>query len=592
MTPLFIHAFSRARNLSQGATLTAALSLPAALAHAEDVYIQIEAQYGAEQAATRAEELTGTLPDLHGFTLPGGWFGLSLGPYPRAEAQAMRRDLIARGAIPDDSFLSSGDRYGAPIWPPAGAELAEAAPAPAPSDTPATTDPTPDPAALLAAAKEEGRRAEAALSRDERRALQRGLAFAGAYRGAIDGDFGPGTRGAISEWQASRGQLVTGVMTPAQMQALFDERRAALAAMGLGPVVQPATAITLDAPLALLEFDRLAPPFAIWRPAQQSGVELYLFSLPDPEGDQMGAMTDLIAALPIFPKGAKPQRGEGAMVLEGETGTLTSFAEAKREDGVLRGFILVWPQGDSGRRAPVLEAMRDSFAPGPGAPLGLPGDQPLSIRAEALWRGVENGGPHRAGSGFYAGPQGQALTAAALVQSCTRLTMDGQNARLIAQDPATGLALIAPQPAQAPDSLARLAPTGLPAPGQPIALAGFSWPGALPSAVVTMGQMLAAPGVDGDATLASARIARQSGDTGGPVLNAAGDVAGLLLPLPSQPGRAFPPELAPIRSAAALAGFLSGAGVPVASPAPEAEALSPADLAARGRALAVEVSCY
>lgn len=593
-------------------TLGAALSLGGAwsAAWADEVYIQIEAERGEGPALERAQDWAQSFSELRGFALPGGWFGLVLGPLERDEAVARMAELKAQGVIPDDSFIAEGDRYRAPFWPvgaaPAGMEsgastvTGSTATPPPETTTPTTTtpatvvepepEPEPDPAQLLAEARRAGRAAEAELDRADRMGLQRLLAFAGAYRGGIDGDFGPGTRGAIREWQGQAGELVTGYLTPAQIKALNDARRQALAELGMAALDAPRTGIAMDAPLGLMKFDKMAPPFAIWRGKNGLGIEMYLFSRRGNGGD-MTALGDLIAALDIMPANAKRRDNKAGFTIEGETGTLTSFAEARLEDGVIRGFVLVWPQGDEARHSTVLEAMRDSFTPLPRGVIGMPQPGALTVSAEALRQGVEGAGPRAAGSGVYVSADGQALTASALVQGCSELLMNGTPARLVSWDQTSGLALIAPQHATAPQQIAQISGASLPTKGQPVAVAGFSWPGALPSAVVTMGQMLSPPGVGGDATLASATISRQPGDTGGPLLNAAGQVAGLLLPLPEQEGRSFPPELAPLRTAGAMAEFLGKAGVTPAAAEVGATALAPAELAERGRVLTVEITC-
>ena len=63
---------------------------------------------------------------------------------------------------------------------------------------------------------------EAVLGLDglARRAIQRGLAVSGVDPGAPDGMFGPGTRGALRRWQASRGLAATGYLDGASALVL------------------------------------------------------------------------------------------------------------------------------------------------------------------------------------------------------------------------------------------------------------------------------------------------------------------------------------------------------------------------------------
>ncbi|MEL7464923.1 MAG: peptidoglycan-binding domain-containing protein [Pseudomonadota bacterium] len=62
---------------------------------------------------------------------------------------------------------------------------------------------------------------EAALSTDDRRAVQRKLQALGHYRGGIDAQFGPGTRRAISSWQRSEGFSASGRLNRGQINALL-----------------------------------------------------------------------------------------------------------------------------------------------------------------------------------------------------------------------------------------------------------------------------------------------------------------------------------------------------------------------------------
>jgi peptidoglycan hydrolase-like protein with peptidoglycan-binding domain len=58
------------------------------------------------------------------------------------------------------------------------------------------------------------------LNRPDLKEIQRRLNVLGLYDGGIDGDFGPGTRGAIAEWQRREGAQPTGMLGPIQLQAL------------------------------------------------------------------------------------------------------------------------------------------------------------------------------------------------------------------------------------------------------------------------------------------------------------------------------------------------------------------------------------
>ena len=64
---------------------------------------------------------------------------------------------------------------------------------------------------------------EAALDREKRKLVQRGLASLGLYKGFMDGAFGPKTSGAIRTWQKAKGYGETGKLTKEQADALVAQ---------------------------------------------------------------------------------------------------------------------------------------------------------------------------------------------------------------------------------------------------------------------------------------------------------------------------------------------------------------------------------
>ncbi|ARE42369.1 hypothetical protein RGUI_4343 (plasmid) [Rhodovulum sp. P5] len=96
----------------------------------------------------------------------------------------------------------------APV-PPAPAE-----PAPAPAVVP---EDTPPPPAAVTETLEELALLEQSLSRSAKRSIQNRLRALGHYKGLVDGIFGPQTRAAIIEFQQSRSEDPTGVLTRRQL---------------------------------------------------------------------------------------------------------------------------------------------------------------------------------------------------------------------------------------------------------------------------------------------------------------------------------------------------------------------------------------
>lgn len=515
---------------------------------------------------------------------------------PDAEAPVVEAP-VAEAPVVEAPVTEAPVTEAAPVVEPPVAEVTPAAPHV--TDVAPAAPPPPTAAELLKAA----RAAEKALDRAARQEIQAELEWFGHYKGAHDGDFGPGTRAAIAAWQTANGLPDTGVLTEAERARLHGDWQADVAALGLAPLDRPDTGIDMLIPAGLVQFDRLAPPFAIFTPRDGSGVELYLISRPG-DAAMLGALTDLVAGLDVLPEGATRKSDKRGFTLDGETGTLVTHAEARLEAGAIRGFVLVWPLADRARQEKVLPLMRDSFKSVGEAVLDPAGATPLADAPAAALGDLQSGQPQASGSGFFVGADGAVLTAESLTHACRRLTVEGVPARMLASDPETGLAYLRPERVLAPPQVARLA-SAEPARGDAVALAGYSWPGALPAAVLSHGSLTAASGALGQPTLASAAIAVQPGDIGGPVLDVQGQVLGLVVPPPPLPGRDLPPDMALLRIAPALAGFLEDAGAspaPAPAPAPtpaadeddraDAPSLSRDDLARLGRDLTVEVVCY
>ena len=112
-------------------------------------------------------------------------------------------------SVPDDPAPAQP-----PLPPIKAATPAEPAPAPA------QTGPVP-----LAPVDYAALEKEIALSRTERRAIQRRLTLIGHSTRGVDGVFGPGTRGAITAWQQESGLEATGYLTSETHARLINQTR-------------------------------------------------------------------------------------------------------------------------------------------------------------------------------------------------------------------------------------------------------------------------------------------------------------------------------------------------------------------------------
>lgn len=532
--------------------LICALLAPVSAA-AQEAWLQIAAERNIDRARAVAEQFSGALPGISLIELGSSWIAVAAGPLPEAQAAALLRDLRATGAIPRDSYLSDGARFGEVLWR-AGTAL------PPPPDGSGTAQPA------------ETQPGAAPVDAARLREAQRALAFQALYAGPLDGQVTDETRAAIARWQAAAGYGETGSLDDAQLATLLAPMQAAEAPMGFETVQDDVTGITIDIPSALVAFDRHDAPYAHYAPRAESGVSLRLISLPG-EAPMLRALFEVLQADPEVPEtGFRELEGDSFVVM-GSDATRTAYAWAEARDGAIKGFVLFWPAGGSAgsdltARDRAVSRLRASFIATPTRVMALPPAQaPRTEPAPepVLWR--------RAGVAVSA--EGAVLTAADGLDRCARITLGaGRAGRVMASD--ARLALLQPEePAGAAlPAMLLAAPV---APGTVVTLAGFGQGGDSVRATPVPARIEGQQGA-----LLSLDASLLQGDGGGPVLTDTGALAGLVMP--GTPPRAVATPV--------LREFLAQAGVLLADAAPQAAPLTALAQAQRAQLLTVAVTCW
>ncbi|MFA8384389.1 MAG: serine protease [Pelagibaca sp.] len=549
----------------------------------ESVYVQIEAQPSLSVAEDRLRDYASVLPDVNGFDLGRGWYGIALGPYPRNEANNVLRSLRAQRLIPSDSYLEDPGRYGQRIWP-IGAGPATLPPISAPE---IATAPEPEPQATDETPRE-ARASEALLTRQEREALQIALRWAGVYTAGIDGAFGRGTRAAMSEWQAANGYEVTGILTTAQRAELFRQYNAVLDGMDVQTVRDTRAGISIDLPLGAVAFDRYDSPFAHFDPTGSvDGARVLLISQPG-DRDRLAGLYEIMQTLDVVPLEGARDRDRDSFTLTGQNTSIVSHTEARLDGGAIKGFTLIWPAGDEERRTRILAAMQSSFAPIPGVldPAVIAEDS----QSVDLVAGLSIRKPKLTASGFFVDRQGRVVTTDSAVASCGRITLNSEyDAEIMATDPALGIAVLRATQPLAPNDVAQFR-DGVPRLQSEIAVAGFSFGGVLPSATMTFGRLSDLRGLNGEDSLSRLAISTLEGDAGGPVLDDGGAVIGMLIPHDAG-GRQLPDDVNFATNSASVRQALSRAGVSPLVTTGLAR-IDPVDLTQKATAMTVLVSCW
>jgi peptidoglycan hydrolase-like protein with peptidoglycan-binding domain len=561
---------------------------------AELVWVQIEAHPSLRVAQERAQLYSGALDDVNGFSLGGNWYGIVLGPYSREDAQRVLQVYQSERRIPQDSFLAFSSNFGQQFWPlganalNTGAVTAPVTPeAPASQATAATgttlaplpTEPDETPA--------EARQSERLLSEQERKDLQIALAAGGYYTSGIDGAFGPGTRASMRAWQEDNGFEGSGILTTLQRRVLMDQYNAPLISVGMARHTDLAAGIEIQIPAGEVRFARYEAPFAQFDSSGDLGARLLLISQPGTQATLFG-LYDIMQTLEIVPLEGPRERRADSFTLEGRNSRIVSYTEARLDNGQIKGFTLIWPAGDEARRTRVLAEMKASFTRlegvlDPGA--GGSAEQNIDLIS-----GLEVRKPRLSRSGFFVDGTGFVVTTLDAVQNCTRITVDSDyRMSVAASDSRLGVAVLRPAAPLAPLAFARLR-ADVPRLQSDIAVAGYSYGGALGAPTLTFGTLADIKGLNGEAELQRLTLNALPGDVGGPVIDISGGVVGMLLPQPED-GRQLPQNVSLALDATALSTLLQQAGVN-AEESTERGAIPPAEMNRIANGMTVLVSCW
>jgi S1-C subfamily serine protease/peptidoglycan hydrolase-like protein with peptidoglycan-binding domain len=594
--------FHTAAALAATLVLTLAVLMPGAARAQQGVFIQVESHATLGETERRARAYSQIVDNVNAFRARTGLYAIALGPYAADDAQALLRDLLARGLVPRDSFVLNGAPYVNQVYPVGADALAQPArpldgdaaqdaatpaqEAAAPPETaaPETAAPAPPEETL-----QQARRSEAQLDRAAREALQIALEWFGFYDAGIDAAFGPGTRAGMAAWQEDRGFEPTGVLTTRQRAQLLREYQGELAALGMETVRDERAGIEIGLPMAMVEFAGHNFPFAQFDPVDDSGVRVLLISQPGDRNTLFG-LYEIMQTLEIVPLEGERERQGDSFLLTGQSETLRSHTEARLVGGAVKGFTLVWPPGRDEQMARVLPMMQQSFTALDGAldPGAVPEDAAADVD---MVSGLEVRQPDRVRSGFFVDARGTVVTTTeAVAGQCGRLLInEAYPAGVSYSDDALGLAVLRPEQRLAPLAFAEMART----PGRlraDIAVAGFPFGGALTAASMAFGTLAELEGINGEETIQRLDVATEASEAGGPVLDDTGTVLGMVLPGMAA-GRALPEGVTLALRADRLDSALSQAGV-APTRSDRSETLSRERLARLGADMTVTVSCW
>ncbi|MEZ5750859.1 MAG: trypsin-like peptidase domain-containing protein [Paracoccaceae bacterium] len=548
-------------------------------------WVQIEAHATLRTAEEFAARYQQRLGNVAGFRIAGGWYALAIGPYATEdEAEARRAQLVAAGDIRDDAYTTDNAIYGQQFWPASGttgaalnppAAEAPAVPATAPAvvEEPvqepvvAATEAPAEPAApaepTIADLPDEpldvARRLEYELTRDERAGIQIALQWFGFYRSGIDAQFGPGTRRAIEDWQATLGFDATGFLTTRQRALLISNYDAAVARYGFNAFRDEGAGIEMTLPLAMVAFDRHEAPFSHFREINGSGMRVLFISQEGTQATFLG-LYEILQTLEVIPLEGERERGRDSFRITGRNETTRAHVEASYRGGAIKGWALLWGPSADADADLVLSSMRESFRTIDGVLASNAGAAMSTVSRMDLLSGLEVRRPERSRTGFFVDATGTVVTVSEAVSGCDRVTIDeAYRAEVLTNDPALGVAVLRPLDPLVPLAFAQFS-TAQASINSEVRLSGFSYQDTLTRPILTFGTLGDVTGLNGETDLRRLTITAQEGDVGGPVFDASGAVMGMLLPRPETPGRILPEDVNFAASSDAIAALLQQAG--------------------------------
>jgi len=457
------------------------------------------------------------------------------------------------------------------------------------------------------------------LPKEDRVLIKESLVWTGHYDGRIDGVIDSTTIRAIQKFQRASGSRPSGLLTAEEARALASQAREIRERLGYAPHTDPVTGITIGLPLGLV-----SPAGKIEqgsRFASKDGrVAIELFRL-DPSA---GSLKTLFRRVSARQGGRRPtytrQRNDW-FVVTGFDGPQRFYTRARKAGRDTVAFAIAYDESIRSTIEPVIVAMSSSFAepgavselspdraaalaesPSPAPPIAplpeiqaaapappLSGD-PAPPAKPDLPPGLRGVPP--AAATFAVSGDGHFLTTARIA-SCRALSIgEFGAATLIAVDRRNDLALIKAE-AKTDDLLAPFA-------SDPVSV-GQNVTAATPQAnaetasYVSIGQIMAVSGPDGDSSRVQVAAPPRPDDGGAPLLDAFGRVVGILAPLSPDaireamltPGPGGRPALR--RELAQM--FLSSQGLTPPAPQPSDAELERPEIADRAKRLTRPVFC-
>jgi serine protease Do len=371
------------------------------------------------------------------------------------------------------------------------------------------------------------------LTDQEKRLLQTGLAFAGVYNGMIDGAWGAGSQRALERFTLSQsgGRIVTNA--DAVLAAL--KAYGALEEEGWERQYDSDLDMSFLVPTgALVEGGRSDVFFNMEVRGRSIG---YSLTVQDAGGTarlhQFTEDSSVVEAYTV----RRPQ----VWITSGRTSDGRSlYTRSDYRRGAWSTIMLSGEDRDAGAFAAITGSIAPGYAPAIGISPGVLSDgiETVAVMMEEEERSARPAAEDPApaavaspavgyGTGFVVTEAGEVLTNRHVIADCRSLSIDGNPAVVLAEDETFDLALLKAEglAGVAPAMFAR-DPARL---NSDVTVAGYPLPDLLGGLNITRGAVTSLKGIGGDGINMQISAPVQPGNSGGPVVNAAGQVVGVVV---------------------------------------------------------------
>ena len=384
------------------------------------------------------------------------------------------------------------------------------------------------------------------LTNDEKRFLQAGLAFQNVYNGMIDGAWGPASQQALERYELknNRDAFVTNGEVVWFAVEAFDmfEKQGWVEQYSSGldmSFLVPAKAIRDGSPSEhFVNFELAGTTFgySLTVSNAETGTRLHSYTISE------------AATAPYTVR--KPD----LWISSGRTNSgVTLYTRSDFRRGAWSTIMLSAKEADAGVLAAVSGSIKTGYAPAIGISegrlvegvrtvSGLIADPEVGETSNGVVANsapkyptveptvappADNNTPRSSGTAFLVSRDGHYLTNNHVVEGCVHVSVDGNPATILAQDPSFDLALVQTvPPSESQPATFAAKPARL---NSDVTVIGYPLPGLLGGLNVTRGAVTSLKGIGGDGVRMQISAPVQSGNSGGPVINASGLVVGVVV---------------------------------------------------------------